>query len=164
MSDVDPPPRRARDRQLSVTITGPEGMLDAMAGLLRSEGYTVAKSPLEVVDLLLAQYLLENRGALPSKTSVLTLVQWFGKRPESRAPARSLAALADLSALVKEAVDLWHEWSTTDVTADDDRWASHTDRVHAWLERARKAIPASASKATKARAALRRYLKNKDRQ
>jgi hypothetical protein len=100
MSNVDPPPRRARDRQLSVTITGPEGMLDAMAGLLRSEGYTVEKSPLEVVDLLLAQYLLENRGALPSKTSVLTLVQWLGKRPESRAPARSLAALADLSALV----------------------------------------------------------------
>jgi len=29
------------DRKLSVTITGPEGMLEAMAKLLRDEGYTV---------------------------------------------------------------------------------------------------------------------------
>ncbi len=30
-----------RERRLSVTITGPEGMLGAMAKLLRDEGYTV---------------------------------------------------------------------------------------------------------------------------
>lgn len=36
-------------RKLSVTITGPEGMLDAMAKLLRDEGYHVL-SPVEHVE------------------------------------------------------------------------------------------------------------------
>jgi DUF1009 family protein len=34
-------------RMLSITVTGPEAMLEAMANLLRSEGYTVV-SPGEI--------------------------------------------------------------------------------------------------------------------
>jgi len=37
-------------RKLSVTITGPEGMLGAMAKLLRREGYTVVKGEVVIDD------------------------------------------------------------------------------------------------------------------
>jgi hypothetical protein len=85
-------------RKISVTITGPEGMLEAMAKLLRDEGYTVAApgatipSPAparapwtavdlhEALDLLVAQYLLDNPGSLPSKKSVLDLIHWSNVR------------------------------------------------------------------------------------
>lgn len=33
------------ERKLSVTITGPEGMLEAMAKLLRDEGYLAERPP-----------------------------------------------------------------------------------------------------------------------
>ncbi|HEY6056248.1 MAG TPA: hypothetical protein VIU86_20120 [Gaiellaceae bacterium] len=33
-------------------------------------------------------------------------------------------------------LDLWREWTTTDITEDDDTWAEFTDRVHALLEEA----------------------------
>ena len=56
-----------------------------------------------------------------------------------------LQALLDQSARVRaletavdEARALWTEWSETDITDDDDRWADFTNRVHDWLKRNRK--------------------------
>jgi hypothetical protein len=45
------------------------------------------------------------------------------------------------SSVCAEALALWKEWRDTDITEDDDRWASFTDRVYAMLERAEGASP-----------------------
>lgn len=97
------------DRKLSVTITGPEGMLGGMAKLLRDEGYTVV---------------------------------------EPSAPAAFQHGRVEvLEGLMRETIHLWHEWSTTDITGDEDRWVSFTDRAHAWLAKARIAVPDRTPKA-----------------
>jgi hypothetical protein len=43
-------------------------------------------------------------------------------------------------ALLREAIPLWHEWRTTDITADDDRWAEFTNRAHDWHDRVRRHV------------------------
>jgi hypothetical protein len=43
------------DRKLSITITGPETMLVAMAGLLMDEGYVVIPPPGELLDEMLGE-------------------------------------------------------------------------------------------------------------
>lgn len=91
------------ERKLSVTLTGPAGMLEAMATLLRSEGYTVVEPTVP--------------------------------------PAFHRGRVEVLEGLMRETIQLWHEWSTTDITDDADRWAAFTDRAHAWLKRARVALP-----------------------
>ena len=73
-------------RQLSVTITGPEGMLEAMAKLLRDEGYTVVEP--------------------------------------TAPPAFHRGRVEVLEGLMRETIQLWHEWSTTDITDDHDRWSA----------------------------------------
>jgi hypothetical protein len=78
-------------------------MLEAMATLLRSEGYTVVEPTVP--------------------------------------PAFHRGRVEVLEGLMRETIQLWHEWSTTDITDDADRWAAFTDRAHAWLERARVALP-----------------------
>lgn len=91
------------ERILSVTLTGTEGMLEAMAKLLRDEGYTVVEP--------------------------------------TAPPAFHRGRVEVLEGLMRETIQLWHEWSTTDITDDADRWAAFTDRAHAWLARARVAVP-----------------------
>lgn len=90
-------------KRISVTINGPEGMLDAMAKALRDEGYTVLA-------------------------------------PGTPA-AHQRGRVEVLEGLMRETIRLWHEWTTTDITEDDDRWASFSDRAYSWLERARLAVP-----------------------
>ncbi len=50
------------------------------------------------------------------------------------------AQLAAANALLKEAVPLWLEWRTTDITADDDRWAEFTNRAHDWHDRVQRHV------------------------
>jgi hypothetical protein len=99
-------------RQLSLTITGPEGMLEAMAKLLRDEGYTVVSPGRDepepepavtlwtavdlhlALDLLLAQYLLDNPGSRPSTMSVLDLLHWSNVRLMKSGAAEQLVERA----------------------------------------------------------------------
>ncbi len=127
------------ERKLSVTITGPEGMLGGMATLLRDEGYIVEHTASEALDRVLAQYLLAHPKAMPSKTSVIDILEWLKARGEQLPEQRGRVEV--LEGLMRETIQLWHEWSTTDITDDHDRWVSFTDRAHAWLARARVAVP-----------------------
>ena len=99
------------ERRLTVTINGPEGMLEAMAGMLRSEGY-----------------LVTSPATLDAETAH-SREFWRAVERETMIP------------LVTRSIALWHEWSTTDITATDDGWAEFSDRAHAWLDDARKAVP-----------------------
>jgi hypothetical protein len=51
-----------------------------------------------------------------------------------------VARRAALARLVTESIALWHEWTTTDITEDEDRWATFGNAARAWLERARQAV------------------------
>lgn len=71
------------ERKLSVTITGPEGMLEPMAKLLRGEGYIATRSLVEAFDVVLAAYLSGRpERVLPSEISALEIVRWCGEHEE----------------------------------------------------------------------------------
>jgi hypothetical protein len=110
-------------RRISVTINGPEGMLEAMAKTLEQEGYTVLA---------------------PDTPS-----------------AFQRGRVEVLEGLMRETIHLWHEWSTTDITADDDRWVAFTDRAHAWLAKARVAVPDRTPKAPPAPPAMPKRARKK---
>lgn len=133
------------ERKLSVTITGPEGMLGGMASLLRDEGWIVERTAIEALDRVLAAYLIAHPKAFPSKTSVITIAEWLKARGERLPEQRGRVEV--LEGLMRETIQLWHEWSTTDITDDHDRWASFTDRAHAWLAKARIVVPDRTPKA-----------------
>ena len=101
----------SKERTITVTLTGPVGMLPAMAEALRAEGYTVVEPGARVLPAVAAR-----------------------------------ARASELAELVARSIDLWHEWTTTDITDDEDRWAAFSDEAREWLDRARAAIPVRASK------------------
>lgn len=76
----------------------------------------------EVARLAEAQAAAEQaaRNALDTNAS---LVQAF-----EAAEAR----VRELETLLRQAVPLWEQWRTSDITDDDDKWAEFTNRAHDW--------------------------------
>jgi hypothetical protein len=67
-------------RMLSVTITGPEGMLEAMANLLRGEGYIATRSVAEAFDVVLEAYISDRPERVdPREITALEIVEWCGE-------------------------------------------------------------------------------------
>lgn len=81
--------------------------------------------------------MLESMAALLRGEGYLVVAPGAPSSPAVRARAR----VGELESLMRESLELWHEWSTTDIASDDDNWAAFTDRVHAWLIRARERMP-----------------------
>jgi len=67
-----------------------------------------------------------------------TLIRLAGMRAaletsEGR-PLTDRTARERAEAKLARSLDLWREWTRTDITEDDDLWAEFTNRVHALLE------------------------------
>lgn len=61
-----------------------------------------------------------------------------GGHPKSGLVRKLVRLYDQQKAQLDEAEKLWTEWSTTDITADEDRWIGFSDRVHAWLKAVRR--------------------------
>jgi hypothetical protein len=93
--------------------------------------------------------MLDSMAALLRGEGYLVVAPGAPRSPATVARAR----VGELESLVRESLELWHEWSTTDIAADDDHWAAFTDRVHAWLIRARERTGRRAAPRTRGRVA-----------